>query len=170
MIKNVVLIGFMGVGKSSTGRMLANMLGFKFIDMDKAIEKKYQMTISEMFEKHGEAYFREREKEMCREAAARKSVVIATGGGTIKDPENVAILKRTGRIICLSASVDSIVERTSGKGTRPLLDAMKDRRQGIIELLAQRQPMYDQADYTLDTTDLSPMQVARDIISYMKHR
>ena len=91
MIRNVVLIGFMGVGKSSSGRMIANQLGFKFIDMDKAIEKKWGMTIPQMFEQHGEAFFREKEKEMCREVAARKSVVISTGGGTVKDPENVKI-------------------------------------------------------------------------------
>ena len=170
MIRNVVLIGFMGVGKSSSGRMIANQLGFKFIDMDKAIEKKWGMTIPQMFEQHGEAFFREKEKEMCREVASKKSVVISTGGGTVKDPENVEILKRTGKIVCLAASVDSIMERTSARGTRPILDAMEDRRQGIIDLLAERQPMYAQADYTLDTTDLSPLQVSQDIISYMKRR
>jgi len=102
--------------------------------------------------------------------ASKKSVVISTGGGTVKDPENVEILKRTGKIVCLAASVDSIMERTSARGTRPILDAMEDRRQGIIDLLAERQPMYAQADYTLDTTELSPLQVSQDIISYMKRR
>jgi len=170
MIKNVVLIGFMGTGKSSSGRMIANQLGFKFVDMDKAIEQKWGMTIPQMFEQHGEVFFREKEKEMCREVANRKSVVISTGGGTVKDPENVAILKRTGKIVCLSASVDAILERTSTPGQRPLLDAYEDRRQGIIELLEQRKDMYAQADYTLDTTDMSPLQVSRDVIAYMKRR
>ena len=170
MIKNVILIGFMGVGKSSSGRMIANQLGFKFIDLDKAIEKKWHMTIPQMFEQHGEAFFREKEKEMCREMAERKSVVISTGGGTVKDPENVQILKRTGRIICLTASVDTIYERTATVGTRPLLDAYEDRRQGIVELLEQRRDMYAQADYTIDTTDRSPLQVSRDVIAFMKRR
>ena len=170
MIRNVVLIGFMGVGKSSSGRVIANQLGFKFIDMDKAIEKKWGMTIPQMFEQHGEAFVREKEKEMCRDVAARKSVVISTGGGTVKDPENVKILKRTGQIVCLTASVDTILARTATIGTRPLLDAYEDRRQGIIELLEQRKDMYAQADYTLDTTDMSPLQVSRDVIAYMKRR
>ncbi|MCR5177280.1 MAG: shikimate kinase [Anaerovibrio sp.] len=169
-MKNVVLIGFMGVGKTSSGRMLANQLGFKFIDMDKAIEKKWNMTIPQMFEQYGEAFFREKEKEMCREIAEKKSVVISTGGGTVKDPENVSILKRTGKIVCLTASVDAILERTATTGTRPLLDSFEDRRQGIIKLLDERKEMYAQADYTLDTTDLSPLQVSRDVISFMKRR
>ena len=170
MIKNVVLIGFMGVGKTSSGKMIANQLGFKFIDMDKAIEEKWGMTIPQMFEQHGEAFFREKEKEMCREVAKRKSVVISTGGGTVKDPENVAVLKRSGRIVCLMASVDAILERTAATGQRPLLDAYKDRRQGIVELLEQRKEMYSQADYTVDTTDMSPLQVSRDVIAFMKRR
>lgn len=170
MIKNVVLIGFMGTGKTSSGKMIANQLGFKFIDMDRAIEKKWGMTIPQMFEQHGEAFFREKEKEMCREVAGKKSVVISTGGGTVKDPDNVAILKQSGKIVCLMASVEAILERTTTIGQRPLLDAYEDRRQGIVELLEQRKAMYAQADYTVDTTDMSPLQVSRDVISFMKRR
>lgn len=168
MIKNVVLIGFMGTGKSSCGRVLASQLGFRFVDLDKAIEQKWDMTIPEMFEKYGESFFWEKEKEMCREIAAKRSVVIATGGGTVKDPDNVRALRSTGKIICLTASVDTVLERTMKHGERPLLDAYEDRRQGIEELMKARKEMYAQADYCVDTSQLSPMQVAKDIANYMK--
>lgn len=168
MIKNVILIGFMGTGKSSCGRVLAGQLGFSFVDLDKAIEQKWGMSIPDMFAQHGESFFREKEKEMCREMAAKRSVVIATGGGTVKDPDNVRILKRTGKIICLTADVDTILARTSKQGERPLLDAFEDRRKGIEKLLDERKEMYAQADYYVDTGALSPMQVAKEISDYMK--
>lgn len=172
-MKNVVLIGFMGTGKSSCGKTAAQQLGYRFVDLDKEIEDKYGMTIPDMFQQYGEQYFRQREKEMVRHWADQRNVVISTGGGTVKDAENVAVLKSTGKIICLTADVDTLLERTSRQGKRPVLDARAarlggDRRKAIQSLLAERQSMYDQADYTVDTGELSPLQVAIKIAEYIK--
>ena len=96
MTKNIVLIGFMGTGKSSCGKALATRLGSAFIDLDKYIETKEKMSIPEIFAAKGEAYFREKEREAVRAVVRRKGVVIATGGGTIKDEGNFALLKERG--------------------------------------------------------------------------
>ena len=102
-MKNVILIGFMGTGKSSCGRVLAHQLGFRFVDLDRAIERRWHITIPEMFSRYGEEYFREKERIMVKEYAGRKHIVLATGGGTVKNAENVALLKTTGAIVCLTA-------------------------------------------------------------------
>lgn len=172
-MKNVVLIGFMGVGKSSCGRTTAQHLGYRFVDLDKELEKKYGMSIPAMFQEHGEAWFRARETEMVQHWAGQKRVVIATGGGTVKNPENVALLKRNGKIICLSADVEVLLERTARQGRRPVLDARAaelggDRKAAIISLLAERKPMYEQADYRVDTGRLNPLQVAMEIGDYIR--
>ena len=117
-MKNVVLIGFMGTGKTSVGRLLAARLGCAFHDLDRKIEEKHGMSIPAMFREHGEPYFRAREKEAVREAAGRTNLVIATGGGTVKDAENVAILRQNGILVALTADVDTILQRTSGSPRR----------------------------------------------------
>ena len=171
-MKNVVLIGFMGTGKSSCGKTVAQHLGCRFVDLDKEIENKYGMTIPAMVQKYGEAWFRDREKEMVQYWSGQKNVVISTGGGTIKNPENTALLKATGKIVCLTADVDVIMERTGRQGRRPVLDAraaeLGDRRAAVEALLAERQPMYAQADYQVDTSELSPLQVAAVIGDYIR--
>ncbi len=168
MTKNIVLIGFMGTGKSSCGKALATRLGSAFIDLDKYIETKEKMSIPEIFAAKGEAYFREKEREAVREVVGRKGAVIATGGGTIKDEENFAALKNRGVIVCLTADVDTILARTSRRGERPVLDGQADRRKGIEELLASRQAMYARADYSVDTSSLSPMQVTEEIMGFLR--
>ncbi len=168
MTKNIVLIGFMGTGKSSCGKSLANRLGCAFVDLDKYIEGKEKMSIPEIFAAKGEAYFREKEREAVREVTQRKGVVIATGGGTIKDEENFALLKERGVIVCLTADVDTILARTARRGERPMLDGQEDRRKGVEELLASRQGMYARADYSVDTSTLSPMQVTEEICSFLR--
>lgn len=172
-MKNVVLTGFMGTGKSICGKTAAQQLGYRFADLDREIENKFGMTIPEIFARHGEQYFRRQEKEMVRFWAAQSNVVISTGGGTVKDAENVAALKSTGRLICLTADVDTLLERTGRHGRRPVLDARAaglggDRRLAIQSLLEERQHIYEQADYTIDTGELSPMQVAMKISEYIR--
>ena len=167
-MKNIVLIGFMGTGKSSCGKALATRLGCAFVDLDKYIENKEKKSVPEIFAAKGEAYFREKEREAVREVSQRKGAVIATGGGTIKDEENFALLKERGIIVCLTADVDSILARTSRRGERPMLDGQADRRKGIEELLASRQEMYARADFTVDTSTLSPMQVTEEVFSFLR--
>ena len=167
-MKNVVLIGFMGTGKTSVGKILAGKLGFAFADIDKKIEEEYSMTIADMFINKGESYFRSVEQQMVKRLAARKNTVIATGGGAVANAENMKALRENGLIVCLKANVDSIKARTEGNDNRPLLMALTDeeRTKKIEELLATRAEFYDQADYTVDTSELSPMQVADDIARF----
>lgn len=171
-MKNIVLIGFMGTGKTSTGRMLAARLGAAFIDMDQRIEEETGMSIPAIFEKKGESFFRSREKQLVKRLSARRNAVISTGGGTVKDPENVAMLHRDGVIICLSASIDAVLERTGRRGQRPVLDRADqgDRREAVEKLMNEREALYKQADFTVDTSELSPLQVVETILRYLKSR
>lgn len=171
-MKNVVLIGFMGTGKTSTGRMLASKLGCAFVDMDIKIEEEQGKPIPQIFEEQGEAYFRALERDLVKRLSKRKNVVISTGGGTVKDPRNVEDFQRTGVVIALSASVEAILWRTSKRGERPVLDQEDkgDRRHAIEKLLAERKDMYKKANLTIDTSDMSPLQVVETILRYLKSR
>jgi shikimate kinase len=168
--KNVILIGFMGTGKTSTGKILATRLGYAFIDLDQKIEAENKMTIKKMFLQYGEEYFRDRESEMVHKIASRRGVVVSTGGGTVKRAENIKELKNHGIVVSLTASVDAILVRTGRRGKRPVLDGQDkgNRRQAIIDLLAERKELYAQADYTVDTSERSPMQVVDDILRFFK--
>ena len=160
---NLILIGFMGTGKTSLGKLLAEKLGRGFIDIDQKIEQDAGLSIPQIFEKHGEKYFRELEKNAVKEITQRRGLVIATGGGTIKDEENLCLLKSSGVIVCLTTEPEEILRRTERRGERPMLDAEEDRLTTIKKLLAERQQFYSQADYTIDTTDWSPLQIMNDI-------
>lgn len=171
-MKNIVLIGFMGVGKSSTGKVLAAKLGASFIDMDLVIEAEEGISIPEIFAKYGEDYFRKKEADLVERVAIRQDTVISTGGGTIKNVQNLKRLQNSGVIVSLTADVDTILERTSHRGDRPVLDNADkgDRRAAIEKLLKEREGMYSQADFTIDTSDKSPMQVVDCIIKRLKTR
>ena len=153
----------MGTGKTSLGKLLAEKLGRGFIDIDQKIEQDAGLSIPQIFEKYGEKYFRELEKNAVKEITQRRGLVIATGGGTIKDEENLRLLKNSGVIVCLTTEPEEILRRTERRGERPMLDAEEDRLTTIKKLLAERQQFYSQADYTIDTTDWSPLQIMNDI-------
>ena len=164
MKENIILIGFMGVGKTSLGKLLASKLGRAFIDLDEKIERDSNMTIPQIFEMHGEKYFRELEKSAVREVTVRKNLVIATGGGTVKDEENLQLLKNSGVIICLTADAEEIFRRTEKRGERPVLDGGgNERLETIKKLLAEREKFYSQADFKIDTTEWSPLQIVNEI-------
>ena len=169
-MKNIVLIGFMGTGKTSVGRLLASRLGCAFHDLDRKIEERHGMSIPAMFREHGEPYFRAREKEAVREAAERTNLVIATGGGTVKDAENVAILRRSGILVALTADADTILQRTAARGARPVLDDADagDRRAAVVRLMEERRHLYDGADITVDTGGRSPLEVAEHIMQALR--
>ena len=169
-MKNVVLIGFMGTGKTSVGRLLAGRLGCAFHDLDKKIEEQHGMSIPAMFAEHGEPCFRAREKEAVRAAAERTNLVIATGGGTVKDPENVALLRQNGVIVALTADVDTILRRTAARGARPVLDHADagDRRAAVVRLLEERRALYEGADITVDTSGRAPLEVAEHIMQALR--
>ena len=171
-MKNIVLIGFMGTGKTSTGKALAVKLGYAFLDIDQKIEEEYGMSIPRMFSLRGEKFFRECEKNMVKKVAARRKVVIATGGGTVKNAENMAVLRENGFVVCLSANVETVLERTRKKGVRPVLDGKDegDRRKAVESLMEERKALYEKADYTVDTSELSPLQVVEDIVRHLRAR
>ncbi len=172
MRKNVVLIGFMGTGKTSSGRMLAQRLGSAFIDLDQKIERDNHMSIPQIFQQQGESGFRTLEHQAVLEASQHASAVISTGGGTVKDPHNMKALRERGVIVCLRASVDAILDRTKKRGDRPVLDKADegDRREAIEKLLEERASLYEQADFVVDTSDLSPMQVVDKILRFLRIR
>ena len=141
---NIILTGFMGTGKSTLGRLLAKRVGYEFIDTDALIEEQIGQTITELFQTQGEAAFRKLESELVEEMAQREGLVIATGGGLVLDPKNVARLSKTGKIICLTASPEEILARvTKVPNSRPLLQET-DPLAKIIELLQQRNAVYQQ--------------------------
>lgn len=169
MRDNVILTGFMGTGKTSLGKVLATRLGRPFVDIDKKIEDETRLSIPKIFERYGEEHFRELERIAVKELSERRGLVIATGGGTIKDEENLRLLKSSGVLICLTTEPEEIFNRTARRGERPVLDGGgNERLETIKRLLAERKKFYDRADYQVDTTDWSPIQIIDDICRYLR--
>lgn len=166
-MKNIVLIGFMGTGKTSTGRLLAGRLNRPFLDVDKKIEQETGLAISDIFQLYGETHFRQLERDVISRLARYTNTVIATGGGVVLKQENMARLKSTGVIVSLTASLDIILERTSRRGVRPLLDC-EDRAERVAKLFQDRAALYKKADYIVDTGCMSPHQVAEKIIVLLR--
>lgn len=164
---NIYLIGFMGTGKTSVGKELARGKKWQFVDLDELIELKEKQVISDIFAKKGEPYFRKVEKKVLKEVVSQKNFVFACGGGIVLDKDNIRIMKETGRVICLTASPQIILKRTSGYTHRPLLNVPQPKKQ--VELLLKlRAPFYAQADKTIDTSKLSIEQVVKKIIGVTK--
>lgn len=160
---NIVLTGFMGTGKSTVGRLVADRLGRRFVDTDALIESRHG-PIPELFAEHGEDRFRELEREVAAELATQSGLVVSTGGRTMLDPANEAALGSTGVVVCLSASVEALVHRLrDGAEHRPLL---RDREpaERIAELLAERAAGYGRFPQVL-TDGRTPDQVADAVIA-----
>jgi shikimate kinase len=152
---SITLVGFMGTGKSSVGRSLADRLNREFVDTDAMIEGALGRSIAEIFAESGEATFREEERTAIAAAVASPGCVIAAGGGAMLDPENVAALRAAGIILCLTARPDLILARIGSTDSRPLLAGAGDSLAAVEALLAERAPRYALADYSLDTSDLT---------------
>lgn len=165
MKTNIVLIGFMGTGKSSVGRRLARILGKGFVDTDEEIEKVTGLTIPEIFRKHGEIRFRSEEALAVERVAQRDNLVISTGGGVVLNPTNVRLLQQKGAIIRLTAAPEVIHTRVSKRKNRPLLH--KDGSvEYIAQLLQKREKYYRCADFTIDTSHLSLNQVVTKVLNF----
>lgn len=161
--RNIYLVGPMGSGKSAVGRRLATLLDLKFVDSDAEIERRTGVDIRYIFEKEGEARFREREREVIAELTALEDVVLATGGGAVLDPRNRERLKSTGTVVYLQASVDTQLDRTRRGRNRPLLLA-GEPRETLERLIAIRRPLYEEiADITIDTTGRQVRAVAANL-------
>ena len=153
----------MGSGKSSVGRLAADVLHFTFLDTDHVIEARAGKTFSDIFAQDGEPAFRQWERRIVEELTRREKTVIATGGGLPADPANLASLKTHALVICLWASPESIWERVRGHDHRPLLNEA-DPPSKIRELLAAREPHYRQADVLVNTEMRSLREVAQNVI------
>ncbi len=162
---NLALIGFMGVGKSTIGRMLADSLGYKFCDTDLLIQQFDGRSIAAIFSEDGETAFRELERKIVAEAATCDSQVISTGGGAALDPVNISNLRRSSAIFLLIARPHEILRRIGDARHRPLLAGAPDPRAKIEELLDQRMPRYcAAADYMIITSGKHPADVCSEIL------
>lgn len=137
-MKSIVLIGMMGSGKTTCGRLLARRLGREFLDTDAVIVEKVGMPISQLFATRGEPVFRDLETEVCQSLARRTDLVVATGGGMVLRPENVELLKKSGVLVFLNRPVEEIFDSTSMAG-RPLAQG---GREAFLETFARREPVY----------------------------
>jgi shikimate kinase len=152
--KNIVLVGFMGSGKSVVARSLADRTGAELVAIDALIEARTGKSIGAIFKEHGEGHFRDLETEVIREVSLRRGLIIDCGGGTVLRKENLQNLKANGIVFYLEASPEVIYERIKNEKHRPLLK-VPDPLGCIKEMYQQRLPLYKQADYTIDANDAS---------------
>ena len=163
-MKSIILIGFMGTGKSRVGKELAKKLGWRFLDTDDLIEEKCGMKIKEIFKKFGEKYFRDRESEAARKVGRLKGTVIATGGGIVLREKNIKNLRKNGILICLTSKPEVILKRIGKSNKRPLLAPKReDALFQIRSILKKRKPYYAQADYVINTSNLRVREVVERI-------
>jgi shikimate kinase len=166
-MKNIVLTGLMGTGKTAVGRELARLLNMQLIDIDTKIEDAEKMTINEIFKQFGEPRFREIETEMIKKLSESKNRIISAGGGAVLKQENMGILSKSGIVVCLTATPETILRRTSNSNDRPLLQVENPLKK-IKELLNFRKPFYEKADIMIDTEGKTPLQIAEEIIEKVK--
>jgi shikimate kinase len=162
---NLVLVGFMGSGKSSVGKLVAHRLGFQFCDCDGVVVERSGMEISDIFAKHGEAYFRDLESRALESFTHLNRCVISTGGGAVLRQSNRELLRQIGLVVLLTAREEVIFDRACRNSKRPLLKTA-DPRKTINEMLAQRAPAYEAAaQVRIDTSELTHEQAADAVIA-----
>lgn len=166
MKKNIVITGFMGTGKSVAAKELARKLKMEFIDMDQIIEEVQGVSISDIFARYGEKYFREQENKLVKELSQKENMVIATGGGTLLSSDNARMLGQAGEIVCLYADSQTIYNRVKRKNERPLLKG-EDILSEIEHLLKERKKIYANIKWKIDTTNLSVQEVVDKIIELL---
>lgn len=165
---NIVLIGFMGSGKSTISRALSKVFAMEVIEMDQVIAEREGMSISEIFEVHGEEYFRNLETELLRELQNRKGVVISCGGGVPMRDENVVEMKKNGKVVLLTASAETILDRVKNNHDRPLLENNKTVT-FISDLMTKRRDKYEAAaDIIIQTDGKSEFEICEEIIRCTK--
>ena len=167
--KSIVLVGMMGAGKSSVGRCLQRRTALARVDTDEIVAAEFGMTISEIFEKHGETVFRDAETNTLRRLASTRPAIVVTGGGIVLRQENVDLLKQLGTIVWLTADESVLFERASRRDTRPLLQ--KDNPRNVFaELFRKREPLYaSAADFKIDTSKKNHDDVAQEILDKLQN-
>jgi len=166
-IHNLALIGFMGTGKSSIGRLIAAALRYELADTDHLLEQRAGMSIAEIFAQRGEPAFRDAERQLVAEMAGWRQRIIATGGGLGADAANLESLKQHALVVCLWASPESLAQRLRHQSHRPLLQD-PDPLARIRELLERRAPVYKQADVLVNTESRSLREVADHVLHQFK--
>lgn len=159
----IVLVGLMGAGKSTVGRRVAAMLDCNFVDADDAIEEAAQRSIAEIFEEFGEAQFRDGERRVIARLIEEESGVIATGGGAFVDPDTRALILDQAIAVWIDCDIDTLVERTSRRDTRPLLKN-GDPKAILSDLLDKRAPFYSQAQITVKSDNGPHADTAKAIL------
>ena len=177
-VANIILVGFMGSGKTVVGKALARLTGRSMVDADEELVRRDGRPISQIFQEDGEAAFRVLERSVIGDLCSQSGTIIAAGGGSFLDPNNRELMLASGRVVCLSARPETILQRisqtqgsdnsTGGKApVRPLL-AGHDPLARIKDLLAQRAQAYALAHHTIETDDLTPDQVAERVLEFCR--
>ena len=161
----VYLVGFMAAGKTTVARSLAKRLGWQAVDIDELIEQREHLSVSDIFARHGEGYFRALERQVLIEQTSPRHVVVATGGGTFADVQNRAAINRDGVSVWLDVPLDRLVERVPADGRRPLAAD----RAGFERLYHQRRAAYEQAHVRLDAGRASVDALVEQLVDWLEH-
>ncbi len=162
-MRNIVLVGFMGSGKTTVGKLLSEKTGMPLVDMDSVIEERAGKSINDIFAHEGEAHFRKLERELAMELSARQGQVISTGGGIVLNSDNIADFEKSGLVVCLLVDAETVLERLLHDTTRPLLAGDKAAR--ILGILESRKALYGSIRHRIDTSGRpSPVPTAEEII------
>lgn len=167
--RSVVLVGLMGAGKSTVGRRLAQAIGAPFYDSDDEIERAAGMTVADIFDRYGEAHFRDRERRVIERLLTEGPAVVATGGGAFMNEQTRVLAKALGHVVWLRADLDTLASRCGRRDDRPLL-RNGDMREILSRLIAERYPVYAQADSVIDSAEAPHEAVARAIMAQLAAR
>jgi shikimate kinase len=161
--RNIVLVGFMGTGKSAVGRELRRLTGFRLVDVDTEVELAEGMSINDIFGSRGEGAFRDAEAREIGRISEGRGQIISTGGGAVLREDNMEALAHSGAVVCLFAPAETIYQRTRRNSDRPLLQ-VDDPLEKIREMLRERQPYYEKADVTINTEGKNPFEIATEVL------
>ena len=166
-MKNIYLVGFMGSGKSTVGKILAEKLNMKFVDIDKLIEEKEGMKIKDIFEQKGESYFRELERKQIEAIVNQEGLVVSTGGGLGANLNNMNLMKKNGDVVWLDVSLNTVLDRLKNDQDRPLL---KQPTEKIKQLFEERKNVYRLANIRINADKKTPSQIVEEILTKIKRR
>ena len=161
----VYLVGFMAAGKTSVARALARRLGWDAVDVDEVIEQRERQTVSDIFSRHGEQYFRALERQALMDQISRRHIVVATGGGTFVDGQNRAAINADGVSVWLDVPLERLIDRVPADGRRPLASD----RAGFERLYYQRRAAYEQAHVRLDASRASVDALVEQLVDWLEH-
>lgn len=167
---NIFLIGFMGTGKSTVSRLLSTILEMDAVEMDQMLEERAGMSISEIFDQYGEEHFRRMETELAVEMQSRSNLVVSCGGGVPMRQENVEAMRKSGAIVLLTASPETIYDRVKNSHNRPVIEQNKNIP-FIASLMEQRREKYEAAaDFIIETDGKSAEQICQEIVQRVKEK